>query len=253
MTAVVTLLALFAVSTVVTKTAAAWLMATGMSARYARFQARSAFTGVGFTTTEAEAVVNHPVRRRVITRLMLLGNLGVGAIVASLVVSYDGADTSSTARRTGLLVVGGLLVLAFSKSATIDRALVAVTRRLLRVDYGRNSSDRSTLVHVGGEYDVVELAVRDGDWLCGGSLENLRLMDEGIFVLGVERAGIFLAELDKDAELQTGDVVVVFGARATIEDLDDRRQGIGGELAHVDRVVERRSRKSESDVSVAAD
>ena len=37
-------------------------VATGTSSELARFQARSAFTGVGFTTSEAESVVLHPVR-----------------------------------------------------------------------------------------------------------------------------------------------------------------------------------------------
>jgi len=34
--------------------------ATGLSRESARFQARSALTGGGFTTTESEAVVRHP-------------------------------------------------------------------------------------------------------------------------------------------------------------------------------------------------
>lgn len=243
MTAIITLLALFAVSTIITKVAAAWLMATGMSARYARFQARSAFTGVGFTTTEAEAVVNHPIRRRVITRLMLLGNLGVGAIVASLVISYDGAGGAGTARRTVLLVVGGIAVLLFSRSTTVDRALVAITRRILRTGHGGSSPDRATIAHVGGDYDVVELAVHDDDWMCGRALAELRLKDEGIVVLGVERDGMFDGDLDKDDQVDAGDIVVVFGRRGSIEALDDRRRGIGGELSHVDRVSEHRARR----------
>lgn len=239
MSAIITLLALFAVSTVVTKTASAWLMATGLSARNARFHARSAFTGVGFTTSEAEVVVNHPIRRRVITTLMLLGNLGVGAVVAGLVVSYDGADTGATAQRTALLVVGGLAILAISRSTRVDNALVALTRRMLEVGHGGSSPDRSTLVSVGGHHDVVELAVNDGDWMCGRSLDELRLKDEGVMVLGIERDGLFVAGIDKETTVSVGDVVVVFGPRPVIEELDHRRAGVGGELAHVDRVVER--------------
>lgn len=243
MTAIITLLALFTVSTIVTKVASAWLMATGMSARYARFQARSAFTGVGFTTTEAESVVNHPVRRRVITRLMLMGNLGVGAIIASLVLSYDGAGSAGTAHRTVLLVVGGLIVVAFARSTTVDRALVAATRRIMRAGHGGSSPDRATIANVGGDYDVVELAVHDDDWMCGRTLADLRPKDEGVIILGVERKGIFAGDLDKEDRLADGDIVVVFGRREAIEELDDRRRGIGGELAHVDRVSEHRSRR----------
>lgn len=51
---------------------------TGMSLDHARFQARSAFTGTGSTTSEAEAVVTHPARRRIVMALMLVS--GPGAV-----------------------------------------------------------------------------------------------------------------------------------------------------------------------------
>jgi hypothetical protein len=75
-------------SSLVTRMAAMALALTGMSGEAARFQARSAFTGVGFTTREAEEIVWHPVRRRIVMLLMLLGNLGVGAVVATLMLSF---------------------------------------------------------------------------------------------------------------------------------------------------------------------
>ncbi|HUW03445.1 MAG TPA: hypothetical protein VMW08_13900, partial [Acidimicrobiales bacterium] len=64
-------------SLLVTRVATVMLTLTGMSRESARFQARSAFSGTGFTTTESESVVNHPVRRRIILSLILLGNAGI--------------------------------------------------------------------------------------------------------------------------------------------------------------------------------
>ncbi|MDI6886556.1 MAG: hypothetical protein QMD22_09525, partial [archaeon] len=54
-----TLLVIF-ISFLVVRAAAIALMMTGMDEKRARFQALSAFTGTGFTTREAESVVNHP-------------------------------------------------------------------------------------------------------------------------------------------------------------------------------------------------
>ncbi|MEA2184166.1 MAG: hypothetical protein QOF69_3351, partial [Solirubrobacteraceae bacterium] len=56
---------------VVTRVATVILISTGMSRESARFQARSALSGAGFTTRESETVVEHPVRRRVISVLMV--------------------------------------------------------------------------------------------------------------------------------------------------------------------------------------
>ena len=62
MLAVVSLLLIITLSLLMTRIASVALVHTGLSREVARFQARSAFSGVGFTTSEAESVVAHPVR-----------------------------------------------------------------------------------------------------------------------------------------------------------------------------------------------
>jgi hypothetical protein len=64
MVGILSFLVILLVSVLITKVATIALAHTGLSHESARFQARSAFTGVGFTTNEAERVVTHPVRRR---------------------------------------------------------------------------------------------------------------------------------------------------------------------------------------------
>jgi hypothetical protein len=59
MIAVVSLLTVITVSVLITRIATVALSHTGLSRESARFQARSAFTGVGFTTSESEKAVNH--------------------------------------------------------------------------------------------------------------------------------------------------------------------------------------------------
>jgi hypothetical protein len=61
MTALISLIIIFTLSALITKIASEALVHTGLSKQSAKFQARSAFTGVGFTTSEAEHIVNHPV------------------------------------------------------------------------------------------------------------------------------------------------------------------------------------------------
>jgi hypothetical protein len=75
MTALISLLSVVTLSILINKIATVALVQTGVAKHIARFQARSALTGCGFTTTEAEKVINHPVRRRIVAILMLLGNI----------------------------------------------------------------------------------------------------------------------------------------------------------------------------------
>jgi hypothetical protein len=65
---------------------------TGLSREAARFQARSAFTGTGFATSETERVVDHPVRRRITMLLMTARSAGSVSIIISLILSFGSGD-----------------------------------------------------------------------------------------------------------------------------------------------------------------
>jgi prepilin signal peptidase PulO-like enzyme (type II secretory pathway) len=99
MVALATVLAVILVSLLITRVATVALTLTGLSLDVARFQARSALSGTGFTTSEAEAVVNHPVRRRIVMALMLLGSAGLVTVIASLMLSFTGAGHGQTLHR----------------------------------------------------------------------------------------------------------------------------------------------------------
>jgi Trk-type K+ transport system membrane component len=85
--AALSIFVLLSLSVLVMRVASVALRLTGLSDDVARFQALSAFTGTGFTTREAESIVNYPVRRRIVSSLMIVGNLGLVTVLATLVVS----------------------------------------------------------------------------------------------------------------------------------------------------------------------
>jgi hypothetical protein len=86
--AVVSVLVASGPTLLATRLAARALAPTGLSRASADVQARSALTGTGFTTREAEAVVSHPVRRRIVLHLMLPGGIGIVSVLASVVVTF---------------------------------------------------------------------------------------------------------------------------------------------------------------------
>ncbi|MBL7118366.1 MAG: hypothetical protein ISS94_06265 [Candidatus Syntrophoarchaeum sp.] len=91
-----TLLVIF-VSFLIVRAAAIALMMTGMDRKRAVFQALSAFSGTGFTTKEAESIVNHPERRRIVSWLMILGNAGIVTVIitaTSSLVTSEGYQLS---------------------------------------------------------------------------------------------------------------------------------------------------------------
>lgn len=92
MIAILTLLVIVTISLLVNRIATVALTFTGMSRDTARFQSRVAFTGAGFTTSESEQIMGHPVRRRIIMWLMFLGNAGLVTVIATLMTGFVNID-----------------------------------------------------------------------------------------------------------------------------------------------------------------
>lgn len=234
MIAITTVLVALLVSLLITRVATIALTVTGLSREAARFQARSAFTGVGFTTSEAESVVNHPVRRRVVLVLMLLGNAGLVTIVASLLISFTRAEESVQAwRRIGLLLLGLTALFLLARSKRVDRALSHVITRLLGRFTDLDARDYAELLQLAGGYGVIELEVQPTHWIAGKSLEDLQLRQEGIAVLGVERKdGTFIGVPKGATVINEGDVMVLYGHTRVLSEIGRREAGREGDEMH---------------------
>jgi hypothetical protein len=241
MVAITSLLFVITLSLLITRVATVILTATGMSRQAARFQARSAFTGAGFTTSESEQVVNHPLRRRVIAALMLLGNAGIVASASSAILGLRSGGWGAVGWR-GLELVLGLLVLVFlSRSQWVDVRLTRLIGRILRRFTDLPTRDLDNLLDLSGSYAVSELAVRDGDWLAGRTLGALDLASEGVMVLGVTRSdGRYLGAPHPDARVRSGDVLVIYGEEHHVDELDRRPAGAEGDQLHAAAVIRHR-------------
>ncbi len=242
MLAIGSVIVVMLLSLIITRVATVVLTLTGLSRESARFQARSAFSGVGYTTTESESVVAHPVRRRVVMALMLVGSAGLVAVVASLVVSFSRAGGEASGRRLGVLIGGLLLVWLIARSRALDRAFTRLVRRMLGRFSGLDVTDYAGLLEVSGGWAVGELYVREDSWLAGGDLGRLRLRDEGIAVLGVHREdGEYLGVPEATTAILPSDRLLVYGRRAAIGTLESRPPGDGGDAAHEEAVRTQRA------------
>ncbi len=225
-------------SILVTRIATVALTYTGLSRESAKFQARSAFTGVGFTTHESEKVVNHPIRRRILLMLMLLGNAGVITAVSSLIISFVNTSQSNALYwKIFLLVTGVLLLWLLANSKIVDRHLSQLISIFLNRYTRLNVQDYAKLLHLAGDYQVIELYVKQGDWLVGRMLGELKLPDEGVIVLGVNRPnGDYLGIPDGSTELRHGDILIVYGHADRIDSIDRRHSGVSGNIEHRQKV-----------------
>ena len=233
MAAVVSLIVVVTLGLLVTRVATVALTMTGMSLDHARFQARSAFTGTGFTTSEAEAVVTHPARRRIVMTLMLVSGAGAVSVVGALILSFAGVDsTGGGLTRAGIIVAALAALLWLSRNPVFDRALRRVIERALRRFTDLEVRDYAALLHLRGQWRVAQIPVEADDWIAARPLGQLRLPEEGVAVLGVERAeGAWIGAPSEDLQLVIGDVVVLYGREPILDDIAARIHGDEAEEA----------------------
>ena len=280
MTAIATLLVVLTLSLLTVRVATVMLVLTGLSLPLARFQARSAFTGCGYTTGESEQIVGHPVRRRIISTLMLLGNAGivttVGALMAGLLAGGGGEqvlvesvdpETGEVAMtlelvstafplwvRMSFLGVGVASLWAVASSKYVERIVNRWTFKLLRKYTKIEVRDYANLMHLSGDYGISELRVGEADWLADRPLKELRLTSEGVVVLGMNRAdGTYVGAPDADTTPRAGDVLILYGTTERLGELDTRRRNAAGQLKHVEAVADQQARRAESQVVDSAD
>ena len=244
MMAIGSLLVVLGISLLVTRVAAVALVLTGMSRDAARFQARSAFTGAGFTTNESESVVGHPVRRRIVMLLMLVGNLGLVTVVSSLLISLlDLRDSDAPLLGLAVLLFGLLLLLVLAGSARVDRWMCRWIQWALARFTMLDARDYGALLHLQGEYSVTELRVGEGDWLAGRTVAATGLDMEGVRLLGIEcPGGSFVGVPEADVTIHSGDRLLLYGRESRIASIDRRGVGPEGDACHQRGVDEQEAR-----------
>ena len=225
MYAVATFLVVAILSMAFTQLASGALIATGLPPGVATFQARSAFSGAGFTTTEAENVVNHPGRRKIIGITMFVGNLGTPTLVVTVLVGFLGPGPGNTTERTLVTVSGLILAVMLIANRPMQRALARFGQRHARERLLPHlDSQIAELLTVGDDYVIGSVRVAEGP---GPTVRSLRGIDEALpalHVLGVQQGDEYFGAPPVDLKLAADDRIIVYGQRRDLEHLLDEPQ-----------------------------
>jgi hypothetical protein len=242
MLAIVSLLIIATVSLLVNRIATVALTVTGMSREAARFQARSALTGVGFTTLESENIVNHPIRRRIVMWLMLANNIGIVTTAAALIGSFANTGGPSRALLRALVLLAGLAALLFAcRNQWVERRLSKLIGRVVCRVTNLQARDYAHMLRLAGEYAVSELQVQADDWLVGKTLADADLSHEGVLVLGITRPdGTYIGAPTGGTRVEALDSLMLYGRAPVLAELDERHFGPDGDRAHRAALEEQR-------------
>ncbi len=185
------------------------LEATGMERGKARFQALSALTGTGFTTREAESVVNHPRRRRIVTWLIVLGSIGIMTFLVLLIL-YVRAGLVMPPRLHIVIFIVVVLAFILVVWVGIIRHLSNVFVRLLRPHRADTTLKEDEVLYQTGEYVVTRLVVKSDV----NTLKETGLAERSVSVLAVEKGDWVIPNPGDETPLAAGDGLLCFGEAA---------------------------------------
>jgi hypothetical protein len=191
----------------------------GLSPPSASFEARSALTGAGYTTSRSEHVAEHPAARRAASTLMLVGYWGPATILAllgtSFVVPPDGEGLRACALTLTVLTVSLFALDRFGVISTIGRRpATALARRTTRT----NAFETWTLI---GDQAIATLTIPVDRTQAGRALIAVDAAEVTLLAVtpATQRDSVDLAGSSGQEGPGPGDHVAVCGPQRAIEAL----------------------------------
>jgi len=207
------------VSFIVVRIGGLALQLTGIEPEVARFQALSAFSGTGFTTTEAERVVRHRTRRRIVTILIILGNAGLVAIIATLVATFTQVTGYSWFFiRLAIIVVSIFILYRLIITSRFGNRILLLVRKPLLKRILREAPAVEEVYLIGKDWGVNLVMIKENSKNIGRSLADV--MAEGdVEVLAIDRADDFLPRPDTKERILEGDRLLVYASVKSVRQL----------------------------------
>ncbi len=205
-----TLIAVF-ISFLIVRAAAIALILTGLDKKRAEFQSLSAFTGTGFTTKEAESVVNNPLRRRIVSWLMILGNVGIVTVIVATTTSLVTSEGYKVGINLVLLFVGIYIIYrVVTHKKFMEKWETFVREKLIKHPKFEESTVED-LLHITEGYGLVKTLIKRDSRFVGKSLIECELTKKGLLVLGIERDKSWIPIPDAKEKIEQSDRLVVYG------------------------------------------
>jgi len=208
---IILVIAVVFVTVIIGKVVTVVLRLTGLDERTASFQTISALTGTGFTTREAESVVGHPMRRRIISFLMIIGNAGMVAVVSGTVFSFLTITSSWSIFRFLILIVALYLIFKMATHNKLARFLSKKIEKKIREKFKLQKRTIGQVLDLGKNFGIAEVTLHEGSTCAGKTLASSDLSKKKILILAIERDKERILVPKGNHKLRAGDNLICYG------------------------------------------
>jgi hypothetical protein len=190
---------------------------TGMERSKARFQALSAFSGTGFTTREAELVVNHPRRRKIIRYLMILGNAGIVSVIATFILSLN--KVGIVRPSLNLIIIAASLYVLYRVASHHEFAqnLTVKIKEILREKLHFDKIHIEEILMQTDGYGIASILIGTDSKVKDTTIGNAGLKENDLIALSIERDTEVISLPKEDTVLNVGDLLICYGKLENIK------------------------------------
>jgi len=246
-----TLLAIL-ISMLFVRAGAIALMMTGMHYEQAKFQALSSFTGTGFTTREAERVVNHPKRRKIISYLMIGGYAGVVTVIVSATSTLAASSAQDLPRTVLLLALGVLVIYLIARSTGLMQRWENLVESYLRNSFEFEYAPIEELLHLAEGYGLVRLEIGADSPFLGKSIVQIGKTRRDTLIIGIERGRTWLPARLMKEELKKGDQLVLYGLIDRLKEEYQDKEAAEAEKAEIEKAAAEEAAVEKAEAEKAA-
>lgn len=193
---------------------------TGLDAQKARFQVISILTHTGFTTRESELIVQHPLRRKLASALMLVSYLAQVSLISLLLNMITQNVSQLLYAGLGLLAVVALFIF-ITKNKFVSRKIDNLVEKIIANRIIKQTKKRSVdqVLKISPDFAVYEILVEGESALAETTLTNANLSKMFIHVLKIDRGNKTIDFPSPDFLMKVGDVLIVYGKIKSIQEL----------------------------------
>ncbi|MFD1358602.1 TrkA C-terminal domain-containing protein [Fictibacillus halophilus] len=181
---------------------------TGLKKEIARFQVISMFTATGFTTGESELILEHPIRRRLSTFLILFGVFSLAVIISAISNILSDEFRSIELGMITLVLIGLYLIMSIPK---FKRYLEKSFEGHLEKQYNLADLPLRDVMYFDEDDVVIELPIHKNSSVIGKKLKDVIEMEDDMLVLFIKRGDVTLRKDSYTTEIQEGDMIFLYG------------------------------------------
>ncbi|MDM5315450.1 TrkA C-terminal domain-containing protein [Fictibacillus sp. b24] len=188
---------------------------TGLKKEIARFQVISMFTATGFTTGESELILEHPIRRRLSTFLILFGVFSLAVIISSISNILSDEFRSIELGIIILVLIGVHLILSMPK---LKNFMKKSFDKHMQKNYNLSDLPLRDVMYFEEDDVVIELPIHKGSSIIGKMLKDVIEKDKDLLVLFIKRGDVTLRKDSYTTEIQEGDMIFLYGHQHSLQE-----------------------------------